>query len=37
VQKPDQIEREMARRLNALHAVADRIYDHWIEGISRGN
>jgi GMP synthase-like glutamine amidotransferase len=37
VQRPEQIERELARRLDALHAVADRIYDHWIEGLSRGS
>lgn len=35
VQRPEQIERDLARRLNALHAVADHIYDHWIEGLSR--
>ena len=35
VQRPEQIERDLERRLEALHAVADRIYDHWVEGLSR--
>mgnify|MGYP003391268102 CR=1 FL=1 len=37
VQRPEQIERDLARRLDALHAVADRIYARWLEGISRGS
>jgi GMP synthase-like glutamine amidotransferase len=36
VQRPEQIERDLERRLDALHAAADRIYDRWIEGLSRG-
>jgi hypothetical protein len=35
VQRPEQIERDLERRLEALHAVADRIYDRWLEGLSR--
>ena len=37
VQKPRDIEKNLAERLAALHAVADRIYDRWTEGLSRGN
>jgi GMP synthase-like glutamine amidotransferase len=37
VQDPQEIERDLAPRVAALHAVADRIYDRWTEGISRGN
>jgi len=37
VQKPAEIERDLERRVSALHAVADRIYDRWIEGLSRGS
>ena len=36
VQRPEQIERDLAQRLDALHAVADRIYDRWLEGLARG-
>jgi GMP synthase-like glutamine amidotransferase len=36
VQKPEAIQRNLAARLEALHAVADRIYDRWTEGLSRG-
>ncbi|MDH4095859.1 MAG: type 1 glutamine amidotransferase [Betaproteobacteria bacterium] len=36
VQDPAEIERDLERRIDALHAVADRIYDRWIEGLSRG-
>ena len=35
VQPPEQIERDLERRLDALHAVADRIYARWLEGLSR--
>ncbi len=35
VQEPDEITRELAPRLDALHEVANRIYDRWIEGLSR--
>jgi GMP synthase-like glutamine amidotransferase len=37
VQKPAEIERDLERRTAALHAVADRIYDRWTEGLSRGS
>lgn len=37
VQEPAEIGRYLERRLSALHAVADRIYDRWSEGISPGN
>jgi len=36
VQEPDDIRRELAPRLAALHEVANRIYDRWIEGLPRG-
>jgi GMP synthase-like glutamine amidotransferase len=35
VQEPAEIERDLERRVSALHAVADRIYDRWIEGLAR--
>jgi GMP synthase-like glutamine amidotransferase len=37
VQKPERIREDLAARVTALHAVADRIYDRWIEGLSRGS
>jgi GMP synthase-like glutamine amidotransferase len=37
VQKPAEMERDMEARLQRLHQVADRIYDRWSEGLSRGN
>jgi len=37
VQKPGQVRKDMARRLEALHAVADRLYERWCEGLSRGS
>ncbi len=37
VQAPGDIERDVERRTAALHAVADRIYDRWTEGLSRGS
>lgn len=37
VQEPAEIGRDLERRLSALHAVADRVYDRWSEGISPGN
>jgi hypothetical protein len=36
VQAPEEITRELAPRLAALHEVANRIYDRWIEGLSKG-
>ena len=37
VQEPDEMTRELGPRLAALHEVANRIYDRWIEGVSRGS
>jgi GMP synthase-like glutamine amidotransferase len=37
VQKPPEIERDLERRLGALHAVADRVYARWSAGISPGS
>lgn len=37
VQQPAEITREMEPRLAALNQVANRIYDRWTEGISRGS
>ena len=36
VQDPAEIRRDMERRLEALNTVANRIYDRWIEGLSKG-
>lgn len=36
VQAPVEITRGLAPRLDALHAVANRIYDRWVEGLSKG-
>jgi GMP synthase-like glutamine amidotransferase len=35
VQSPARIEKNLAARVAALHAVADRIYDRWAEGLRR--
>jgi GMP synthase-like glutamine amidotransferase len=37
VQQPDEIRRDLEPRLERLHEVADRIYDRWSEGLSRGS
>jgi GMP synthase-like glutamine amidotransferase len=37
VQRAGEIERDAARRLEALHRVADRIYDRWSAGLNRGS
>ena len=37
VQSPAKIEKNLAARVAALHKTADRIYDRWTEGISRGS
>jgi GMP synthase-like glutamine amidotransferase len=37
VQRPDEIDRDVGPRLEALHQVADRIYERWIGGLSRGS
>ena len=34
-QRREEIERELGPRLEALHAVANRIYERWSEGLSR--
>jgi GMP synthase-like glutamine amidotransferase len=34
VQAPEEIESDLARRLADLHAVADRIYARWMEGLA---
>ena len=36
VQKPEEIQKNLEPRLAALHKVADRIYDRWIESLVRG-
>ena len=33
----EQIELDMQQKLERLHAVADRLYDRWCEGLSRGS
>jgi hypothetical protein len=37
VQAPEEIRRGMPDRLAALNAVANRVYDRWTEGLSRGS
>jgi GMP synthase-like glutamine amidotransferase len=37
VQSAEEVEREMAARVAALNDVANRLYDRWTEGLSRGN
>jgi GMP synthase-like glutamine amidotransferase len=37
VQAPAEIEKSLEPRLDRLHQVADRIYDRWSEGLSRGS
>jgi GMP synthase-like glutamine amidotransferase len=36
VQKPEEIRRNLGPRLDALHMVAERIYERWTEGLSKG-
>jgi GMP synthase-like glutamine amidotransferase len=36
VQTPEKIEKNLAARVAALHKAADRIYERWAEGLSRG-
>lgn len=36
VQRPAEMRENLASRLAALHAVADRVYDRWIQGLKRG-
>ncbi|MCX7962397.1 MAG: type 1 glutamine amidotransferase [Burkholderiales bacterium] len=35
VQSPQEIERRLAQRVEALHKVADRIYGRWFEGLAK--
>jgi GMP synthase-like glutamine amidotransferase len=37
VQDPAEMQRDLEPRLDRLHQVADRIYDRWTEGLSRGS
>jgi GMP synthase-like glutamine amidotransferase len=37
VQTPEEMRRDLAPRLERLHAVADRIYERWSAGLSRGS
>ena len=37
VQAPDEIERDLPGRLGRLSEVANRLYDRWSEGLSRGS
>jgi len=37
VQPAAKMEKNLAERIDALHKVADRVYDKWAEGLSRGN
>ena len=37
VQQRKDIERDMPARVERLHGIADRIYDRWSEGLSRGS
>ena len=36
VQPPEAIRKDLPKRLEALHAVADRLYDRWTSGLSKG-
>jgi GMP synthase-like glutamine amidotransferase len=36
VQKPQQIEKDLGRRLEALHEVANRLYERWTKSLGRG-
>ena len=35
VQQPEEIERDLVSRVERLHQVAGRVYDRWLEGVSR--
>jgi len=37
VQKPEDIERGLQGRLDAMHEVANRLYDRWTKGLSPGS
>ncbi len=36
VQPPEEIERDLEARIEALHKVADRVYERWIVGLAKG-
>jgi GMP synthase-like glutamine amidotransferase len=36
VQSTDEIEHDLTRRIQALHAIAERLYGHWCRGLDRG-
>jgi GMP synthase-like glutamine amidotransferase len=36
VQKPQEIEKDLARHLEALHEIANRLYDRWTKNLQRG-
>ena len=35
IQTPEQMEQDIEARVRALNAVADRLYDRWVEGLAR--
>ena len=37
VQRPEEIEREIQSKVASLNEVANRVYDRWTEGLSRGS
>ena len=37
VQDAEEMQKDLEPRLDRLHQVADRIYDRWSEGLSRGS
>jgi hypothetical protein len=37
VQDVDEIQRDLRERLGRLNEVANKIYDRWTEGLSRGS
>jgi GMP synthase-like glutamine amidotransferase len=37
VQRPEQMQRDLERRIEALHEAADAVYERWTEQLSRGS
>jgi len=35
VQRPAKIEKNLGERVAALHKVADRLYNRWVEGLAK--
>lgn len=35
IQTPEQMQKDISARVRALNAVADRLYDRWVEGLNR--